>query len=62
MDGKWRQQQTVDLIVGLALHTQSTIISLMAVKMNTDECCLDVELSSELLKSCKQATRSSMTN
>ena len=39
---------------------QSTIISLMAVKMNTEECCLDVELSSELLKCCKQATKSSL--
>ena len=39
---------------------QSTIISLMAVKMNTEECCLDVELSSEILKCCKQATKSSL--
>ena len=39
---------------------QSTIISLMAVKMNTEDCCLDVELSSELLKRCKQATKSSL--
>ena len=39
---------------------QSTIISLMAVKMNTEECCLDVELSSELLKCCMQATKSSL--
>ena len=36
---------------------QSTIISLMAVKMNSEECCLDVKLSSELLKYCKQATK-----
>lgn len=41
---------------------QSTIVSLMAVKMNIDKCCLDVELSSELLKSCKQATRHTMNN
>ena len=41
---------------------QSTIVSLMAVKMNIDKCCLDVELSSELLKSCKQATRRTMNN
>ena len=39
---------------------QSRIISLMAVKMNGEECCLDVELSSELLKCCKQTTKSSL--
>ena len=35
----------------------STVVSLMALKFNLDECCLDVELSEELLKSCKQATK-----
>ena len=38
-------------------HSTVRVVSLMALKFNLDECCLDVELSEELLKSCKQATK-----
>ena len=35
---------------------QSTIISLMAMKYNCDQCCFDQKLSQELLRKCKQST------
>ena len=39
---------------------QSTIISLMAIKFNSEECCFDSEFSSELLSKCKKATTASL--
>ena len=39
---------------------QSTIISLMSMKFNTDDCCYDISLSPELLAQCKKATRQSL--
>ena len=41
------------------LH-QSTIAALMAVKMNLDSCCVDTELSPELLQKCKKATKKAL--
>ena len=35
---------------------QSTICSLMAIKFNVNNCCLDIELPPELLRKSKQAT------
>lgn len=35
---------------------QSTIIALMSVKFNCDDCCHDVKVDTELLKDCKKAT------
>ncbi len=35
---------------------QSTIISLMTIKFNSEECCHDSILSEELLTKCKKAT------
>ncbi len=35
---------------------QSTIISLMTIKFNSEECCHDSILSKELLTKCKKAT------
>ena len=35
---------------------QSTIVSLMSLKFNSDSCCHDAELDEELLKNCKKAT------
>ena len=37
---------------------QSTIISLMAIEFNSEECCFDSEFSSELLSKCKATTAS----
>ncbi len=39
---------------------QSTIIALMSMKFNCDDCCHDSRLSSELLTRCKKATRQSL--
>ena len=39
---------------------QSTIIALMSMKFNCDECCHDVVLGPELLTQCKKATRISL--
>ena len=39
---------------------QSTIISLMAIKFNSEECCFDSKFSSELLTKCKKATIASL--
>ena len=36
---------------------QSTIIALMSMKFNCDNCCMDVELPGELLQRCKKATQ-----
>ena len=35
---------------------QSTIIALMSLKLNSDSCCYNSELSEDLLKCCKKAT------
>ena len=35
---------------------QSTIIALMTIKLNSDDCCYNCELSDDLLKQCKKAT------
>lgn len=35
---------------------QSTIISLMAIKFNSEECCYDTTFTEELLTKCKKAT------
>ena len=35
---------------------QSTIVALMAMKYNCDDCCFDQKLSSDLLRKCKQFT------
>ena len=35
---------------------QSTIIALMGMKFNCDDCCCDIKLSPELLSACKKAT------
>ena len=35
---------------------QSTIISLMAIKFNSEECCHDAKFTDELLSKCKKAT------
>ncbi len=35
---------------------QSTIVSLMGMKFNCDDCCYDIKLSPELLSVCKKAT------
>ena len=37
---------------------QSTIVALMTIKFNIDNCCLDIELPPELLRECKKATKS----
>ena len=39
---------------------QSTIIALMSIKFNCEYCCIDSELNSDLLKSCKKATVSAL--
>ena len=36
--------------------SQSTIITLMSIKMNNSDCCIDTELSDDLLTKCKNAT------
>lgn len=41
------------------LH-QTTIVSLMSLKFNSDDCCHDVKLDEELLKNCKKATRTAL--
>ena len=33
--------------------SQSTIITLMSIKMNNSDCCIDTELSDDLLTKCK---------
>ena len=40
---------------------QSTIVALMALKFNSDECCTEVKLLPELLRECKKATKSYVT-
>ena len=35
---------------------QSTIVALMSIKMNSNECCTDITFDSELLTKCKKAT------
>ena len=40
---------------------QTTIISLMSMKFNCDNCCHDILMSSELLSDCKKATRVSLS-
>ena len=40
---------------------QSTIVALMAMKFNSNECCTEVKLSPELLRECKKATKSYVT-
>ena len=37
---------------------QSTIVALMTIKFNIDNCCLDIELPPEQLSECKEATKS----
>ena len=37
---------------------QSTIVALITIKFNIDNCCLDIELPPELLRECKKATKS----
>ena len=39
-------------------HDQSTIVALMTIKFNIENCCLDIELPPELLRECKKATKS----
>ena len=39
---------------------QSTLVALMSMKFNCDDCCTDIKLSSELLQKCKKATRSAL--
>ena len=41
---------------------QSTIIALMSMKFNSDECCHDITVDSKLLTQCKKATRQSLQN
>ena len=36
---------------------QSTIVALMTIKFNIDNCCLDIEVPPELLHECKMATK-----
>ena len=36
--------------------SQSTIIALMSIKLNCEDCCIDAELPDNLLKDCKKAT------
>ena len=36
----------------------SSIVALMAMKFNVDDCCWDINLSPELLRECKKATKS----
>ena len=36
--------------------SQSTIITIMSIKMNNSDCCIDTELSDDLLTKCKNAT------
>ena len=36
--------------------SQSTIIALMSIKLNCEDCCIDAELPDDLLKDCKKAT------
>ena len=40
--------------------SQSTIISLMSIKFNCEDCCVDSNLPEELLKDCKKATTKSV--
>ena len=37
---------------------QSSIVALMAMKFNVENCCLDIKLPPELLRECKKATKS----
>ena len=37
----------------------ATIIALMSMKFNCDDCCYDINLDSDLLTQCKKATRMS---
>ena len=39
-----------------ASFSQSTIVTLMSIKMNNSDCCIDTELSDDLLTKCKNAT------
>ena len=39
---------------------QSTIIALMTLKFNSDDCCLDTQLFQHLLSKCKKATAVSL--
>ena len=41
---------------------QSTIIALMSMKFNCDDCCHDVPLNDELLSKCKSATTQSLAS
>lgn len=41
---------------------QATIIALMSMKFNCDDCCHDIRLPSGLLSDCKKATRMSLGN
>ena len=40
--------------------SQSTIITLMSIKMNNSDCCIDTELSDDLLTKCKNSTNLSL--
>ncbi len=35
---------------------QSTVVALMSLKFNCDDCCHEVKFEPELLKTCKKAT------
>ena len=35
---------------------QSTVVALMSLKFNSDDCCHEVQFEQELLKTCKKAT------
>ena len=35
---------------------QSTVVALMSLKYNSDDCCHEVQFEQELLKTCKKAT------
>ena len=39
---------------------QTTIVALMSMKFNTDDCCHDIKLSEDLLSQCKKATRAAL--
>ena len=43
-----------------AFLKQSTIIYLMTIKYNSEQCCYDTSFSNELLKKCKKATSLSL--
>ena len=42
--------------------SQSTIIALMSIKLNCEDCCIDAELPDDLLKDCKKATTLAVKN